>query len=71
MNTATGDGIPIEERAAGEVLFFGERRTCPEGMQVRNPAFDVTPHELITGFITENGIVGPPFSENLRRAFSK
>ncbi len=71
MNTATGDGIPIEERNADEVLFFGERRTGPEGVHVRNPAFDVTPHELITGFITENGIVGPPFSENLRRAFSK
>jgi methylthioribose-1-phosphate isomerase len=71
MRTATGESIPIEERDADEVLFFGERRTGPEGMHVRNPAFDVTPHELITGFITENGIVAPPFSENLRRAFSK
>jgi methylthioribose-1-phosphate isomerase len=71
MNTAAGGDIPIEERNADEVLFFGERRTGPEGMQVRNPAFDVTPHELITGFITENGIVKPPFSENLRRIFLK
>jgi methylthioribose-1-phosphate isomerase len=70
LNTKTGDDIPIEERGADEVLFFGERRTGPEGMKVRNPAFDVTPHELITGFITENGIVKPPFAENLKKAFS-
>lgn len=71
MHTPDGEGIPIEERGADEVLFFGERRTGPEGMKVRNPAFDVTPHELITGFITENGIVRPPFTENLRNAFAK
>jgi methylthioribose-1-phosphate isomerase len=71
MHTPAGDGIPIEERGADEVLFFGERRTGPEGMKVRNPAFDVTPNELITGFITENGIVRPPFAENLRSAFAK
>ncbi|MFA6856334.1 MAG: S-methyl-5-thioribose-1-phosphate isomerase [Treponema sp.] len=71
MHTTTGREIPIEERNADEVLFFGERRTGPTGMQVRNPAFDVTPHELITGFITENGIVKPPFSENLHRNFFK
>jgi len=71
LNTASGRDIPIEERSAEEVLFFGERRTGPEGMKVRNPAFDVTPHELITGFITENGIVRPPFAENLRCTFSK
>jgi S-methyl-5-thioribose-1-phosphate isomerase len=69
MHTPTGSGIPIEERGADEVLFFGERRTGPEGMKVRNPAFDVTPHDLITGFITENGIVRPPFAENLQKAF--
>ncbi|HAK47204.1 MAG TPA: S-methyl-5-thioribose-1-phosphate isomerase [Spirochaeta sp.] len=71
MNTPSGDEIVIEERSAEEVTFFGERRTGPEGIQVRNPAFDVTPHELITGFITENGIVRPPFKENLAKIFAK
>jgi methylthioribose-1-phosphate isomerase len=68
--TETGNEIPIEERSPEEVTYFGERRTGPEGIKVRNPAFDVTPHELITGFITEKGIVHPPFKENLARIFS-
>ncbi len=71
MNTAEGDDIEIEERGEEEVIFFGERRTGPEGIKVRNPAFDVTPHELITGFITENGIVKPPFKENLAKKFGR
>ena len=70
MNTETGRGIVIEERDPEEVTFFGERRTGPEGIKVRNPAFDITPNELITGFITENGIVKPPFKENLAKIFS-
>ena len=69
LNTERGDDIVIEEREAEEVTFFGERRTGPEGMKVRNPAFDVTPNELIAGFITENGIVSPPFKENLAKSF--
>lgn len=60
-----GSGIPIEERDPIEVTHFGERRTAPEGIQVRSPAFDVTPHELVAGFITERGIIRPPFKENL------
>lgn len=67
--TEKGDDIVIEERDPEEVTFFGARRTGPEGIQVRNPAFDVTPHELITGFITENGIVRAPFIENLKKSF--
>ena len=70
LATKGGDDIEIEERGADEVCFFGEKRTGPEGIQVRNPAFDVTPHELISGFITENGIVLPPFKENLARSFN-
>ncbi len=69
LNTPDGEGIVIEERDPDEVTSFGARRTGPEGIQVRNPAFDVTPSSLITGFITENGIVSPPFKENLLRNF--
>ncbi|MCK5197516.1 MAG: S-methyl-5-thioribose-1-phosphate isomerase, partial [Spirochaetales bacterium] len=69
FETKTGDEIVIEERDPEEVTSFGERRTGPEGIKVRNPAFDVTPHELIAGFITEKGIIKPPFKENLKKAF--
>ncbi len=69
LNTATGAEIVIEERDEAEVTHFGLRRTAPEGIKVRNPAFDVTPHELVTGFITDRGLVEPPYGENLRRMF--
>ncbi len=62
-----GSQIPIEERATGEVLeirFRGER-VAPPAARARNPAFDVTPHRLVTAIVTENGIVYPPFSSNL------
>ncbi len=67
--TQTGADIVIEERHDDEVTSFGERRTGPKGIKVRNPAFDVTPKELIKGFITEKGIVFPPFDINLARLF--
>ncbi len=69
LATPSGDAIVIEERGAEEVTSFGERRTGPEGIQVRNPAFDVTPHELITGFVTDRGLIRPDFQANLARAF--
>ncbi len=62
-----GGLIPIEERAPAEVLdvqLAGERVT-PKNAQARNPAFDVTPNRLITGIVTENGVVYPPFEVNL------
>jgi methylthioribose-1-phosphate isomerase len=65
--TAKGDDIEIEERGEEEVTHFGDRRTGPEGMKVRNPAFDVTPHELVAGLITEKGIIRPPFDVNLKQ----
>jgi len=64
-----GKLIPIEERDPGEVLgiqFLGERAS-PAGAKARNPAFDVTPHSLLTGIVTENGVVYPPFETNLRQ----
>ena len=67
---SSGSGIPIEERGADEVTSFGARRTAPENMEVRNPAFDVTPHELVTGLITEKGIIRAPYLDNLKSQFS-
>jgi methylthioribose-1-phosphate isomerase len=55
-----GSHIPIEERPAGEVTGYRELRWAPEGVKVRNPAFDVTPADLITGIVTEKGVVLAP-----------
>ncbi|UCE92121.1 MAG: S-methyl-5-thioribose-1-phosphate isomerase [Methanobacteriota archaeon] len=55
----TGDGIVIEERSADEVLSIGGVRVAPDGSEALNPAFDVTPGALVSGFITERGILGP------------
>jgi len=69
LNTAEGSEIVIEERNAEEVTHFGLRRTAPEEMKVCNPAFDVTPNELVTGLITEKGIMRAPFRENLSKGY--
>lgn len=65
MNTPTGDGIQIEERPAREVTHVGETQVTPDDTPVGNPAFDVTPARYITAWITERGLVFPPFEENL------
>ncbi|HEX2978922.1 MAG TPA: S-methyl-5-thioribose-1-phosphate isomerase [Anaerolineaceae bacterium] len=65
-----GGDIPIEERGAEEVLgiqIAGERVT-PNGASARNPAFDITPHRLFTGLVTDCGVIFPPFISNLRKA---
>ncbi len=49
----------IEERDPNEVLYFGECRVAPKGTEVENPSFDIVPSDLITGIITEEGILGP------------
>lgn len=64
---ATGDEIPIEERTPKEVTHVGDTQVAPEGMDVYNPAFDVTPHQNITGIITEMGIIRPPYKENIAK----
>lgn len=69
LATRAGEDIVVEERAGDEVTSFGARRTAPEGVAVRNPSFDVTPHALVAGFITERGLVGPPFEQNLSALF--
>ena len=69
LSLANGDLIPIEERDEDEVLgiqFHGQP-VAPKAAHARNPAFDVTPHHLFTGLVTERGIVHPPFRENLPR----
>ncbi|MDI6772214.1 MAG: S-methyl-5-thioribose-1-phosphate isomerase [bacterium] len=60
-----GAAIPIEERSAAEVTHVGGRRIAPEGIAVRNPAFDVTPHDLVTAIVTEAGVAVPPFDRSL------
>jgi methylthioribose-1-phosphate isomerase len=65
FNTATGDDIPIEERDASEVTHFSERQTAARGTKVYNPAFDVTPAKYVTAFITDRGVIYPPYTENL------
>lgn len=68
LSLAHGDLIPIEERGAEEVTMVGVERIAPEGVNVYNPAFDVTPHRYLTGIITEEGICYPPFEISLRKA---
>lgn len=70
FQTASGEAIVIEERGEAEVTHFGLRRTAPEGIQYRNPAFDVTPAQLVAGLITERGIIRPPYLENLRQCYA-
>ncbi|MEJ2665617.1 MAG: S-methyl-5-thioribose-1-phosphate isomerase [Deinococcales bacterium] len=65
---ATGDGIPIEERSPDEVTQFRGQSIAPVGFPARHPAFDVTPHHLVTGIVTEKGVLYPPFEERLRQA---
>lgn len=69
--TLTGKDIVIEQRDSREVTHFGRVQTAPENMKVLNPAFDVTPNELITGFITEYGIIKPPYIINLENILHK
>ena len=67
LKVASGDAIPIEERSASEVTGYGGLRWAPEGVQVANPAFDVTPAELVTGLITERGVVERPDRAKIER----
>jgi methylthioribose-1-phosphate isomerase len=63
-----GKGIPIEERAAAEVLSFAGHPTAPAGVGARHPAFDVTPARYITAIVTDAGICRPPYEESLAQA---
>jgi methylthioribose-1-phosphate isomerase len=71
LELENGDLIPIEERSPDEVLAVFGHAIAPTGISARNPAFDVTPHRYVTGIVTEEGIVYPPFVKNLREAVEK
>ncbi len=66
LSLFTGEQIPIEERAAREVTHIGTHQIGPEGVQVHNPAFDITPNELIAAIITDKGVARSPYTESLR-----
>lgn len=67
LGTPSGESITIEERPADEVTHHGGRRLAPEGVAVRNPAFDVTPHRYVTAIVCERGVARPPYAESLAR----
>ena len=67
MNCPSGKDIPIEERDRREITHWYGHQIAPEDVKVYNPAFDVTPHELITAIVTEKGVVTPPFKENFEK----
>ena len=69
LTIQAGKDIPIEERDPEEVKAFAGVPTAPEKVEVYNPAFDVTLNENITAFITDKGIIYPPFKENIEKAF--
>ena len=66
LATATGDGIPIEERPAVEVTHHGGKQLTPNGVGICNPAFDVTPAKYVTAIITERGVLRAPYRQSLR-----
>ena len=68
---ASGKEIPIEERSREEVTHINGKRICAENVNIINPGFDVTPHELIAGIITEKGILRPDYKESIKQAFAK
>ncbi|OPZ90025.1 MAG: Methylthioribose-1-phosphate isomerase [candidate division TA06 bacterium ADurb.Bin417] len=70
LKTANGRQIPIEERPPAEITSCGGRPVAAAGVRVYNPAFDVTPGKLVSAFITDRGIIRPPYDlESFRRAF--
>ena len=69
LKTLTGDGIPIEERNSREVTHIKENQLAPDGVDVSNPAFDVTPNHLIAAIITDRGVARAPYTETLKALF--
>ncbi|HXF81987.1 MAG TPA: S-methyl-5-thioribose-1-phosphate isomerase, partial [bacterium] len=66
LETPDGAAIPIEERRPEEVTHLAGVRIAPEGVPVLNPAFDVTPHHLVTAIVTDRGVAHPPYARSLR-----
>jgi len=67
LEIESGEMIPIEKRCEEEIRFFNEKQIAASKARVCNPAFDVTPHSLLTGIITEKGIIEPPYEKNIER----
>jgi methylthioribose-1-phosphate isomerase len=67
FETPDGSGIPIEQRDGKEVTHIAGRQMVPDGVEVENPAFDVTPAKYVTAIVTERGIARAPYGESLRR----
>ena len=63
------EDVVIEQRKASEVTGIGDKKTAPDGINVINPAFDMTPPELISGIITEKGVAKPPYDESIKKLF--
>jgi methylthioribose-1-phosphate isomerase len=66
LSLPSGDGIPIEQRAASEVTRFFGRQIAPDNIAVENPAFDVTPARYVDAIITERGVARAPYEQSLR-----
>jgi len=64
------EDVIIEQRKPSEVTGIGDKKTAPDGINVINPAFDMTPPELISGIITEKGVAKPPYEESIKKLFS-
>ncbi len=71
LSLASGDDIPIEERSTEEVVTLNHKRIAPENIEVAHPAFDITPHELVSAIITENGIARAPYIDSLKQLAAK
>ena len=67
LETATGDGIPIEQRNPREVTHANGKQMTPNGVAIENPAFDVTPAKYITAIITERGVLRAPYERSIRQ----
>jgi methylthioribose-1-phosphate isomerase len=71
LNCPTGEEIPIEERNIREITHVQQIQLSPEGIDVSNYAFDVTPNDLVTAIITEKGVARAPYTESLRKQFEE
>ena len=71
LSLKSGDEIPIEERNGREVTHIKEHQLAPDGVEVQNPAFDVTPNDLIAAIVTDKGVARPPYVDSLRALVEK
>lgn len=71
MELKNGEEIPLEERDDEEITHFNDSKVAPKKAETYNPAFDITPHQYINGFITEKGIIEPPFDEAFEKLFER